>query len=285
MSSNQLLREIKKESTFFRDELLKKNVEKITTITKFLKKSKKLLSKLKESLKHKNIKDFCKSNLTTLYYIHETLVGDMFKTYLSNAENMKELRSFNDKLFTSILGIRKPKIYFARLPTLVATEFCKGITFFKNNAGKDKIPFYHRDSSCGDISETAEQKFINSSNQNKTVFLKNCYIERYIYDIVYTEIIHRQNLEHRYELNKTERMYQDAYPQETIKVFVFFDHYLIEPNHLTIITENVRTGVSTTENYTKNKSMVHCKKIVSPGGTFTKIQTFEQEQPWLQSSR
>lgn len=70
MSSNQLLREIKKESTFFRDELLKKNVEKITTITKFLKKSKKLLSKLKESLKHKNIKDFCKSNLTTLYYIH-----------------------------------------------------------------------------------------------------------------------------------------------------------------------------------------------------------------------
>jgi hypothetical protein len=256
-------------------------VHNSTAVETFMKNSEKYLDKLKDKIRNINVNDFSGNHQTILYFIHESLVGSFFKTYLKNCGNSHNLRSFHDKLFTKLLHIRNPKVFFRQLPTFIATEFCEGITFFKNNSGKESIPFYHRDYSCGDKTKTATEKFVNAENDNKVHFLKNCYIERYIYDIIYTQVTHQQNIEHLHELKIIEQMYQDKHPNEKLKIFIDFDKDLTEPKTLTVMTEYIDKKYITTEIFMKQKHFTSCKKYDNKNNVYEKTQTYEQEEPWI----
>lgn len=275
------LTSIKQELHTLRTTALTQNVYNSTALETFIKNSQKHLDNLNNRVKILNVKDFSEKHQIILYFIHESLVGSFFKTYLKNCSDSHKLRSFHDKLFTNILHISNPKIFFKHLPTFIATRFCQEITFFRNNSGIDNIPFYHRNASCGDKTKTATEKFVDAANDNKLNFLKNCYIERYIYDVIYTQVTHQQNIEHLYELKAIEQMYQDAYPHEKLKIVLDFDKDLIEPRSLTMMTEYINRRYMTTEIFIKQKKFISCTKYDSKNNVYEKIQTFEQEQPWI----
>lgn len=122
--------------------------------------------------------EFVTKNQALMFKVHEVLVGTLAKLHL-NKEQIGDNRSLHDKFFKTVFGIKNAKAHFARLPTRITTEFCKGIAYFESDTGLNKVPFYHRDASCGSEEQTAEQKFLQSKDTKKTQYLRNCYIERY----------------------------------------------------------------------------------------------------------
>lgn len=203
-----------------------------------------------------------------LFKIHDTLVGKFAKLYIGNTSLM---RGVHDRFF-AVFGIKVPRRRFGRLPTQLASEFCKGITYFVNNAGIDAIPFYHRENSCGSL---------NRVNLLNPVFLKNCYLERLVYDQIYMFVFHEQNIEHLHELQTIERMYQDAYPKEQITVNVYFLDELY-PNKLVIRTDYFDGSYPCIETYIKSNEhdFINCSKFHGEI-KHEKSQTFLQESPWI----
>jgi hypothetical protein len=148
-----------------------------------------------------------------LFIVHDTLVGKLGKVYM-NKDELSNLRKAHDLFFIKFLEIKiSPRKRFANLATMFTTDFCKGITFFANNSGIEQVPFYHRDTSCG--------SFDRSSLKNP-IFVKNCYIERLIYDQIYSKIFMEQDVSHRVELGDIERLYEKMYPGENLTIKVSF---------------------------------------------------------------
>jgi hypothetical protein len=205
-----------------------------------------------------------------LFRIHDVLIGKFAKLYIGT----KELRGIHDKFFNA-LNIKVPRIRFAQLPTFLSTRFCQGITYFKNNAGIDAIPFYHRNNSCGSR--------LNRNNMNDKFFVKNCYIERMIYDQIYNYVFHEQDLGHVHELKLVERKYQEFYKNERLIITVSFSQDQLYPNQLIIMTLN-DDGIKN-EIYTKafSSNLVYCTKY-SGAQKYEKTQTFSQETPWILTS-
>ena len=172
------------------------------------------------------------------------------------------------------MNIRAPRKKFARIPTWLVTEFCKGITYFNNNTGIDAVPFYHRDTSCGPLSR---------NNLTNKIFLRNCYIERKIYDLIYSRVFYEQDLGHLVELNKVERLYDDKYHKEDLKIHVKMPDG-VHPVCLEL--EWYQRDVLIKESYHKTfgKKLVTCKREVFENNSkksFEKTQTFDQETSWL----
>jgi hypothetical protein len=200
-----------------------------------------------------NINDFIQDHQVELLLIHDILIGTYFKLYAP--KNLApELRGLHDRLF-NILSIKRPKQKFSRIATIVCTEFCKGITFFANNTGIDRIPFYHRDASCGKANETSRDKFAKHLNENEKHFLENCYIERLIYDKMYSheaDDISLQNKEHIHYLDVIKKEYQQCFKGYEVDVNITWSKDTIPsiPEALTITT--LKNGqVVSTETYKK----------------------------------
>jgi hypothetical protein len=254
-----------------------------------------LLSKKINTLKCKcnafinfNKESFISKYSGLLYRIHDILVGYYAKQFL-DVNKLKECKSVHDVLFNSIFGISKPDEYFKFLPTIIFNEFVKGITYFQDDHNVDN-PVYHRDASCGDKKLNSNQKFsIDITNSNisklrKKKLTKTCYLERLIYDKIYLNVFHVQDLAHLNELKLMEILHDDYYRHYSLNCEIKFSEDGVYPEKLTIYTKVLTDafGVFTSEEYYKkyNSDKVKCQ-LIKNGQIFDKIQTFEKEEAWL----
>jgi hypothetical protein len=216
--------------------------------------------------------DFVETHKITLFRIYNTLTGSYRSNYFNHVkEGVTLARSVNDIFFKTYLGINNPKKRFSHIPTLLATGFCKGITYFKTN---------NRSESCG-------QKDMPALNDSKTVqmekktYLRKCYIERFIYNDVYTNVMHEQDVGHLVELQTIERLYQDYFPVETLAIKVTYNKDYFYPQTLTIISIN--SGNTDVQEYSKQKyysNTVQCKRLLNQK-EYVKTQTFYEESAWI----
>jgi hypothetical protein len=215
-----------------------------------------------------DIKQVVQTHQAYLFKIHDVLVGKFAKLYIP-LDLLVTTRKIHDKIF-NFFNIKQPRKRFAHLPTFLATTFCKGVTFFANK------PYYHRDDSCGSFDK---QKKSLTKEQ-----LKTCYIERLIYDKIFTHIFYEQDLGHLYELRTMEILFQDAYEHLKIDVDIGFSDG-IHPDSLTIIERYIETTPKYTT-YVYNKrwgsTMVYCHKYEN-GMKYSKVQTYEHEEAFLAS--
>lgn len=227
-----------------------------------------------------NIDDFIDIHQAQLLMIHDAFVGEFAKTFVKGAVSKQNLRGCHDRFF-KVFNIKNPKRRFARVVTFLTTKFCKGITYFDTNSGIDAVPFYHRDASCGSSTRTATAKFVESPNEHKAVFVKNCYIERKIYDIIHTNTLHHQDVDHMYELRTIEQLFQRYHPNESIHVDVKYFADGVTPCCLTLYT--TKDLLTDTEIYTKSATsdIVTCVKITHSGKVYEKTQTGAHEEAWV----
>jgi len=235
-----------------------------------------------------HIKHFANENIFFLYKIHDILIGKIALHYLDLTQT-KTLQKPHDTVLQSALNIQSFDAFFSRLPTTLFNEFTKGITYFSidNNVGN---PIYHRDNSCGDktlnIHEKFEDKITNSAlnSQRKKHITRKCFIERMIYDNIYTQVFHFQDLGHLLELKKMERLNDRYYKNESVTINIKYDDDFIYPERLRIVIDK-KNGNIVVEDYVKkiNQKKVYCRKWEN-NINYDKIQTFEKEEPWMLSS-
>ena len=228
---------------------------------------------------------FVEQNKGTIYRIYYILAKGT-ELYISDSSQQKALGTKTLHLM-HMLHILNVKRFFERLPTDYLTDFCKGITYFKGEVVSER-PFYHRDSSCGTGSLTSQQKFSNSKADKS---LKNqvykCYLERTIYDRIFTDILHYQDIPHLAELRKMERYYQDNFEERRIFAFIGYKNQ-IEPTSLLITTytnDNARDKIE--ERYDKTRTnLVKCTRGIFKDDKrvayYTKEQTEDKEAQWIE---
>lgn len=224
-----------------------------------------------------------------LFKIHEMLVGDEAKKLYLDEDMLKGNQRVHDTFF-NILNIKTPRKKFKFLPTKLFNKFIEGITYFKQDATSE-VPAYHRDLSCGPKSFTTTQKFeepMQCKNVDKIKklqikqFVRTCYIERLMYDHIYTKAFHRQDVGHLHELATIERLYEKYFRGCDISIKITYreDIYPISLR----VDESFPNNTRIREMYSvsNTKKHVDCTKFESPSGNqYEKIQTFEQEEPWI----
>lgn len=222
--------------------------------------------KLNKSIKDFNIEH--KPNLFVLYKLYDTILGEYSKIYIPNNEKGK-IRNNLDSLYKK-LKIDKPKHYFNHIPTMIFNQFIKGITYFENE-NPVETPYYHRLRSCGLKGIPLIDKFENPNNK---YFVKKCYVERTIYNMIYMHFLHYQDIGHLRELHQVEKYYQQYFLNDPLFIHIDYDknHY---PYKLTINSK-------LKEVYTKHwdKEIVMCQLRIKRNH-FSKINTFKNENPWV----
>jgi hypothetical protein len=217
-----------------------------------------------------NRETFISQNKVKLFSIHDTLCGSLKGLYFKDDKHTMLLRSCHDKIFRTCLNIKQPARRFATLANELATSFCHGITYF---GATSETPFYHREESCGDKAKTASEKFALAPSQQMA---RLCYIERVIYDKIYTNTFYKQDVRHMYELESMARIYDSYFPGENIQINISFKDD-IQPIKLTILYYEKSNIII--EEYTHVSQQIHCIKHAY-GAQYTKVQTSSQEQPW-----
>lgn len=223
------------------------------------------------------------SNMGQIYRIHETLVGVYGRTYIP-AKFLDKFRTSHDTVLQGVFKISRPTRRFQHMPTKLFNRFVRGITYFHDQPVISE-PVYHRNDSCGAATLNYVTKFVTrGAHQLSDDSLERCYIERLVYDAIYTTIFYKQDLGHLRELRNIERLYQQKNSGQTIKVDIRFDN-LIFPASLEI-TWKISLGVSITETYIKEANeQVRCTRIDPTSGKtkqYTKTQDFDHPGEWHQ---
>jgi hypothetical protein len=289
------------------DYLFIKNIEsKDKIVDDYLQRMEKCIPNI---LKLSNIKSehdgqvYLQKNLKEFLTIFQVLIGSIAKERLKRYENKEFIRSIADKIFTKLLKIRKMKDYMYKFPSLIFTEFCKGITYFENDyiSELDKL-VYHRDASCGASDRDYLNKFQKNSNDTeeegiyKMNALKKCYIERSIFNSIYM-LFKYQDVGHLLELKHIERLLEEYYPKHNLAITITEYDNIYYPKTLTIINSSVihDMNIQIIENYTKVKDAVSkdyvdnvsCYKTIikqkngkSIVKAYNKTQTFQKEFEW-----
>lgn len=247
-----------------------------------------LATKLRSAASKKTTQEnkvFFERNMHFFYAIHTNLAG----YYI--ADGHKQLiplfRGPHDKIFAGF-DVKRPGAKFGNLPTKVFNEFIKGISYFATESVIES-PVYHRESSCGTKELDIKAKFKRRMGYSHDAGLLNmehvrqCYIERLIYDAIYEAVLHRQNIPHLVEKERMSRIYTDMYPGSQLRVYI--SHFAgtppIFPTRL-IITDGIDLyRPNYEEEYFKDGGLVRCSKLEN-GQMFHKFQTFEKEMPWLE---
>lgn len=218
--------------------------------------------------------EFVQRHCCDLYNVYDATLGSFAEMYMP--AQIPKHRAFMDRFFNG-LDIRRPATYFDGFPSRIFNEFVKGITHFNGDESHDHSEM------------TWIQKIrINPSDTPRTVrrkkdALKKCYIERLIFDEIYTHLLHKQNTGHLIELRFLERYFQDT-NSESIHVDVTFDQTYY-PIAVDVVIVNAVDGVRTTEHYAKywGDPTVHCERIVVRPRVirrYRKQQTFQSEARW-----
>ena len=223
--------------------------------------------------------EFWTKNVANVSVIHDTLVGKFAKTFTIRAD-IDKLRTAINQMF----GLFHKRPSFSFLPTILFNEFCKGITYFQNEVVIER-PSYHRDASCGESDKTAMDKFTILATDapgeaiRKKTAVRLCYIERLVYDALYSKILYAQDLSHLFEKQIMDHLHLHYFPNETISIEITYDCVIL-PVALTVKTMN-HNGLPTIEKFTKpwTSSIVRCEKTEA-GKLYVKTQSFVQEEAW-----
>lgn len=203
-------------------------LEEVSSIgkDKIIKETKKLLKELKKVENEKILlQGLIDRNYTDLKKLRDILLGI----------KINEGRSISDKIFTNILKFE------SHMPlgiTIVFENYIKGITYFSNEKeNKDKIPIYHRASSCGNKKKNFRNLLKNTliNEEIKKNHIKKCYLERLIYDDMYREMsLHfptelknqelKQNKGHEHQLTERSKNYYNYYLEEEINIEILYEN-------------------------------------------------------------
>jgi hypothetical protein len=216
--------------------------------------------------------------------IHDTLAGQNFaKAILNNNER----NAFRTEL-NNVFGVFHRRPSFIQLPTMLFNEFCKGITYFDNELIVER-PSYHRDASCGSKTDNVSKKFkIKSTDtlaeaNRKKAAVRLCYIERLIYDAIYSKILYTQDTRHLVEKQAMDRLHHEYFPTENISIEITYND-VVFPVGLTITTTSYSHNHTIIERYTKpwNTTIVTCEKR-EDDRFYNKTQEFRGEATWVES--
>jgi len=305
---DEALQELYKYALNLQDYLLIKNADAIDNIVdSYLDKIDKCVTNTISTLQiniNINKDEYIRKHLKEFLLIFQVLIGSISKERLKQYKNKSLLRSVADKIFIKLLKIRKISVYMYRFPSLIFTEFCKGITYFDTEmiVELDKL-IYHRNQSCGASDRDYLNKFQKGSNDTETKQIQNinalrkCYIERSIFNFIYMKFSY-QDIGHLLELKHIERLLEEYYPKQSITIVITEYDHGIYPKTLKLIYSSMIHGmnIEIIETYRKIRDPISqeylpetvCYKTLSKQKngksiikTYSKKQTFIQEMKWI----
>jgi hypothetical protein len=198
-----------------------------------------------------------------------------------------ELIGCRDRLFGALL----PDISHARhrqTVTRMFNEFIKGVTCFQGETPYNpNQPMYHRTSACssrGSPNPECVPENSEDHQKEKEAALRKCYVERQVYDDVWTRIMHvNQDIAHIQWLVDTEKAYRTCKPKSVLRAQVGFDELTNVPYRLDVF-EFDDGKLSVQEAYVKSAdNTVSCWKTEADGRLQTKSSTFADPGTWTQS--
>lgn len=140
-----------------------------------------------------------------------------------STENHTELIELRDQIFGSKLRLVRESDHRVRV-TNIFKEFVKGITFFSTERVYSVFdPIYHRRGSCapknmkGNITCVRGEK--DKAYREKSEAITKCYVERLIYDQLWTDLTNsQQDQAHLLWLDKTREDYLKCYKNFAIQI-------------------------------------------------------------------
>jgi hypothetical protein len=143
-------------------------------------------------------------------------------------------------------------------------------------------PIYHRDGSCSPKSTSNINCQGTTTKTNKhTKLIETCYIERLIYDCLWTDITQtQQDKAHLEWLTKTKEAYETCLPNHTIQVHINYTEQENVPIQLEIIKYN-HGKIKTFQIFRKREidDTVICK-METRGRIYVKETSFLSDKPW-----
>ena len=188
------------------------------------------------------------SVLTSICFDFQLFINDE-----KDRSTKDKLIRLKDQIFRSKL--KDMHLYdHRRTVTILLNDFLKGITWFQNeNVYNERDPVYHRNGSCN---MKGSQNFTcigvtdrTTRKSNKKTILK-CYIERLIYDELWSKINQNQQDEgHLKWLTNTKEAYQSCYPNHFIEITLKYNNEVNLSNQYTssvlnILNNNIPTYVN-----------------------------------------
>ena len=229
------------------------------------------LENLWKNANKKTYNQFVDAHIGELVQIRKLLTGKNRQIYFTKQYSTM-LTLCNTRIFSNTFRIARINARFSRLPTEIFTEFIKGITFFKSDITSElEDPPYHQPPSCGSADETFINKFKITESMSMYPALINsrkravklCYIERLIYNNIYTYVIDKQNTGHLVELYQLERLFQDYYPDHKLTIDTNIGINQFAPTFLLIIDSYDNNKFHIEETFQKEANgNVLCKRIV-----------------------
>jgi hypothetical protein len=203
------------------------------------------------------------------------------------------LIGFRNRVFRRLL----PDIQNLRVSqhvTRVFNAFVRGITYFQPEEVFHPFqPVYHRLGSCmprGIDNPRCLPENTSNTRRVKKTHIEKCYIERCIYDALWSRFVGTQDEGHLNWLHNTKQAYHTCYLDTDLDVRVQFDVNTNLPTGLRVSAHSITYGrLLWTLQYKKYVSMNH--SLYDPnvvcikhehGMVSTKINTFELEASWVQ---
>ncbi len=136
------------------------------------------------------------------------------------------LIGFRDRVFMGMLPDIKP-LQLRRRITQTFNEFVKGITYFQHQeVYAANQPVYHRHGACAprgtDNHHCLPSNTVNARRVKKTD-IETCWIERQIFDEIWTYLHGTQDLPHLEWMSRTRRAYETCHPNVMVSSHVSFD--------------------------------------------------------------
>jgi hypothetical protein len=136
------------------------------------------------------------------------------------------LIGFRDRVFEGLLPDIRP-LQLRRRITQTFNEFVKGITYFQHQeAYAANQPVYHRHGACAprgtDNHHCLPSNTVNARRVKKAD-IETCWIERQIFDEIWTYLHGTQDLSHLEWMSSTRRAYETCHPGVRASAHVAFD--------------------------------------------------------------
>ena len=253
------------------------------------------------ALLKKLLKDLEKNDTTQIKLFVDVHYDAIRKAY-KVVKALSHLRSLFDKVFHKHFKIDRQAPLGL---TYILEEFIKGITYFADQE-EAIIPIYHRLYSC-DHFQAFRDKFQQCRPGTKSPQLfkqriKTCYIERLIYDKMFTDqqfyldgVAHEtersQDAGHVHWLSQTKEDFLTCFPGLNIDVEIKYFESTMWPKSLTLLTMNNRGIVTSTEIYEKDlilntagiktyANSVDCFRTTTNRCSYFKMQRYVHRSSW-----
>ena len=232
---------------------------------------------------------FIKNNLESLEKLRNTLINYEIYNIIYTKKLKDTLKLYYNRIYNR-LGYNNFIDQRKKIVSAIFDKFIQGIIYFKNEMQTNRWPIYHRDASCGSSGQTSISRFARTLfGSDKYKQLERCFIERHIYNILYTKIYKLQDLGHMFELQNIKLIFEKYSPKQYLEVYV--DKYNgTYPEKLIIdsrdsITKNIIERHEYIKIFDKNNNIylddVQCyKKIYIDNSEYEKNQTFANKRRW-----